>query len=326
MASELQVGNNAQVGHIRSDISLPVHDTPQIDLDTGLEMRAETGSKLDAEAIRGNQSSVEKEAKLAPKKHWNAEIKKQFNSLTGTQQKAWLESARFEEKTSTKIIDGLKESYAHLDDIAGVMAPYVEEIVNVWKTTPAVYIANLIEADKEAARNPVQYILKIMGAKGLTFAALGSGVKPLMDDAENKAKLEPVLNKISELEQKLTRQEQVAQEPARDDLEYKSEVMADEIREFYNQTDSSGRELYPSWESLVPQILPMYLKGASLEEAYNSVAQDYKAKIPKNQTRVAQTPDVKDDGSSRAISERETREKERKMLVNMIDQLKQNYE
>ncbi|MDR1433641.1 hypothetical protein [Candidatus Endomicrobiellum devescovinae] len=326
MATDLQVGTNTQVAPVRSDISLPSHDTPQIDLDTGKLISIDTSSKLDEQAIKESQSLSEKTSKYVPRKFWNGEIKKHFNELNPAQQKAWLDSFKIAEKSYAKMIEGMKDSYAQLDDVAGVLAPYVEEIMNVWGVSPATYIANLIEADKEASRNPVQYILKIMGAKGLTFSQLGAGVKPLMDDAENQAKLAPVMNKISELETKLLQQQQVTPSQTEDNLEYTSDVMAEEIREFFNQTDSSGRKLYPEWESLLNTILPMYLQGISLDEAYNAAVNDYKAKIPTNQTRVAPTPDIRDDSTSRAISGRESKTKEKQMLVNVIEQLKQNYE
>jgi hypothetical protein len=326
MTTELQVGTtNTQVAPVGRSVSLPSHDSPQIDLETGLEMRGDVVSKLDAEAIRDSQLSFKETRKYEPKKFWNADIKKEFNALSASQQKAWLDSFKVLEKSYEKTISGLKESFANLDDIADVLAPYVNEIVNNLGVSPATYVANLIDADKEASADPVQYILKIMGAKGVTFAQLGAGVKPLMDKTENEEKLAPVMNKISELEQKLTQQEQITQQPTQDDLEYQSDVMATEIKDFYNQTDSSGRELYPGWESMLEQILPMYLKGASLNDAYNTIAEEHKAKIPKNQTREVPTFDVRDDGDSRSISVAESRAKEKEMLKNIADQLSARY-
>jgi hypothetical protein len=326
MSTDLQVGTNTQVAPVRSDISLPVHDSPQIDLDTGYQIEGSGASKLDEQAILEGKSKGTSSQKYAPKKFWNGEIKKHFNSLSSVQQKAWLDSFRIAEKSYNKIVDDLKTSYAQLDDVAGVLAPYVEEIVGKWGVSPAVYVANLIEADKEATRDPVQYILKIMGAQGLTFSQLGAGVKPLMDETANKVKLAPVLDKISQLEQALLQQQQqVPQEPTVSEVEGKADVMADEIREFYNQTDSSGRELYPGWQNYLNAILPQYLEGENLEDAYNFAAESYKAKIPANETRVTPTPDFLDDTVT-SLSERSQQGKEKKMLVNVVEQLKQRYE
>jgi hypothetical protein len=326
MPTDLQVGTSTQVAPIRSDISLPVHDSPQIDLDTGHQIINTEGSKLDQQAIEQQAGSLEERGKYAPKKFWNGEQKKQFSKLDPKSQKAWLDSFDIVEKSYNKAIKGLTESYRQLDDVAGVLAPYVEEIVNVWGVSPATYLANLIEADKEASRDPVQYILKIMGAKGLTFSQLGAGVKPMMDDAANRVKLAPVMDKINELEQKLINQQQVPQEPAQDDIDYKSDEMANEIREFYGQTDSSGRELYPSWKPLLNQILPQYLEGVSLDDAYNAAVENYRAKIPANETKVSQVEQRYDDVGLAELTERQRHAKEKELLVNVIDQLKQKYQ
>jgi hypothetical protein len=319
VANEL-VTSNQQIAPISSNISLPIHDTPQVDLDTGnIIAQPEGASKLDARAIEQSRTGSKT---LSPKRFWNNSIKQVFNSLSPHQQKAWLDSFAIAEKSFTKTVDGLKASFASLDDVAGVLAPYVDQIVNVVGTSPANYVQNLINADAEATQDPVSYILKIMSAKGVTFAQLGAGIEPMIQKEENNAKLAPVLNKISELERKIEGRTQSNQ---REDLEAEAEDISNQIREFYNQTDSSGRQLYPNWQDYINDILPLYLAGTSLNDAYDTIVEQNRAQIPSNQIRVAPTPEGASDRRANDYSSREIREREKKMLVNVIDQLKQSY-
>jgi hypothetical protein len=299
----------------------PQHDTPQINLDTGAELKIQDTSPLE-EISKKEISSSEKYQKYAPKAFWKDHVKKEFSGLNPKTQKAWLDSFSLLEKSYGKIINDMKQSYLALDDVAGVLAPYLPQIINEQKISPAEYIAGLIEADAACTANPIKYILQIMSARGITFEDLGAGITPLVEESRNIKKLSPVLNRIEQLERRLEQQPiQSPQMTEAQQLEYETDVAAAEIKNFYGQTDSSGRELYPNWKNYIADILPQYLGGESLDDAYNNAVAVRGAKIPTNTLR---SSDVQyPDSYTVSPSEKRGKQAEIAMYKNVVEKLKE---
>jgi hypothetical protein len=293
------------------------------------DLRSIDGQSPLEQERESSYSAVSESKKYAPKQFWNSQIKAAFNEVSPKYQKAWLESFNLAEKSYNKMVKSLKETYLELDDVAGVLAPYVHEITKNLGMSPASYLQSLIEADREATTNPVDYILKIMAVRGVSLRNLEDGVNPLLQKANQSAAIQPIINRINELESRLASNTQPQSSGvSRSEIE----DAAQQIRDYFSQTDSSGRSLYPNAVQMYNDIVDHLSSGeaSSLDEAYDLAAQKYKAQIPASEFRDNSKVDRHssyDDNYANVVnvSGALEKKKEKSMLQNLADQISARY-
>jgi hypothetical protein len=331
MADNELATSTGLVPYSGSEISLPTYDTPQLDVDTGDEiMPGETVGPIKLEDSKlDNRVIVDNRQKMIPPKHWHGSIKKEFNRLPVSVQKAWLSSMRLAEKVADKRVENfvsdLQYKFGSLDKVAEVLAPCLPTLYDLGMT-PESYIYGLIEADKECTQRPINYILKIMAANNIDFEDLGAGLTPFVQQAENDSILAPLYDEIDSLKAQINQPVDLydSQYPSYEEQE-DNEIQreAEDIRDYYSQTDSAGNDLYPNAQSIYPEILGYLDAGYNRDESYFKAMEDKRAVIPSNESKKI----VVEEDSSPIVygDERYAKNKEKNMLINLAEQLKQNY-
>jgi hypothetical protein len=325
MANDLITGTNTSVVPLSSQISVPHHPGPQVDLDTGTYAPI-AESKADAQ-VMAQDGQLGKNQKYSPERSWNKATKDAFNELSPRHQKAWLDSCRIAEKYYNKLASELRTSYAILDDVAASLAPDVQTIIQQ-VGSPGEYIKNLIQADKEATQRPIDYILRIMAQRQITFDDLSAGIQPLVKKMDTEDAVAPVLNRISELENKLVQ----ASAPQESEQFTQAEVdeMIDTITNYYAQTDSAGRPLYPNAEKMYDYIIDFLASGEAqnLDEAYKFAVESTGSSIPQSEFKNTFNPGAfnnsfEERSQSPSFPHNSLREKQ--MLNNVAEQIMQRY-
>jgi hypothetical protein len=285
MANELVTqGNNEIVSQRAPVMQAPIYDSPQINLD-GNRLEPIPESKLDRMADERSIAESRREKKrYVPLNHWNQNSKQVFEGLSQEKQRAWLESITSSEKYYNRLASDLRQQYSVLDDIAQVLAPHVKDIETSGYSLPK-YLEGLINIDKLATANPVEFVLRIMAEKNMQLDELVSAAPSLAKKIENEEQISPIINKINQLEAKIT-QPQVQQQEGNGFTQEQLRELDQFVVNYYSQKDSSGRPLYPNAEKYLAQI--MYELNyndnvETLDDAYKVIMQKVRtAVIPGN--------------------------------------------
>jgi hypothetical protein len=321
--SDAELSTASNIVPLSSQISVPSHDTPQVDLDTGEGYEDVTG-----QSVLDTQNYAQESNKLSPLSFWDSKTKRVFNSLPQAAQKEWLKSFRIVEKSYAKHAQALEDSYAQLDSVAGAIAPHYDGILKAGYE-PGDYIAQLIQADMTASAKPIDYVLKIMAARGVTFPMLQARVGPLLEEVKEDLKNAPLYDQLNRLEAKVDAavapQEEYYDEPyitPEEQSQMDADYVAQQLSSFYSQVDSSGRPLYPNADLMYNDIVNYFLDGYGMAESYDMALADRKAQIPSNSISPSINIAASGEGYSEGSRERMDRNQEKQMLKSIIEQIR----
>jgi len=190
--------------------------------------------------------SKETENVIQAKKFWDARTKKYFNSLSREGRELWIKSFNKAEYSYNKNLDLLKKTYGHLEEIAGVLAPYADKIEAINMSIPN-YVEALIKADEMATTEPYAYILGLMENKGINIDQLERAIPSYRQYKQFNRYVAPVKQELQQLK-KTTASSSYQQEV---------DAQATAIKRFFAQKDSRGRLKYPYFEELAPTMMQL---------------------------------------------------------------------
>jgi hypothetical protein len=326
MGNELQTTGNNELAN-RSQIDNRVRNLEDggyyknvVSPEEYLSKLKESGdSELELSDEDGNVSSSELSTpqKVEPLKHWNVNIQRKFDSCSESQQKAWLDSFKIVEKSYVKQLNNLKDQIAISEIILEPLIPYVKDLKKLGKK-PQDYIREIIEFDEAVGKNPAYEIAKLIVRYNLNYDTISKMIPHVNKDidAENVVfkYIKPLKEEIAKL-----KGDDVQSAKIQKEAQDTSDEIVNKITTFYNQTDSSGKLLYPKAFDFIEDILELVQTGENLDTAYNLVLNGQRADESDNSNS---REEVEYDEPIKKKRKLNALEEEKQMLRNTLNKLR----
>jgi hypothetical protein len=230
-----------------------------------------TPSRTKADVDITEPKAKEKSSELQALNFWNRNIRNVFNSQSEKVKKAWMESFAIIEKGFAKRAADLEDRLSPSEDIIDiieVLTPIMPELEKL-KLSPAEYIERRIKEDREIGKDPYLYVAKLcilnnLGLKELQ-GTLDYARQSLEREREEGGELSNIKKELKALKS-VVGQIEAPHDPDSDVA--KAEEISENIKNFYNQRDKKGNELYPDAVKYIPAIFAFIEQGYSLDEAY----------------------------------------------------------
>jgi hypothetical protein len=280
MSKEIVSTQGSGIAPRLSDVvSVPRYDTPQIDfngapLETDLEIKEGDSSFSKNREKSSVVNPYVAEGQLKPLPFWSKALKEKFNELSPDVKKAWLESFAITEKSFNKMAKDLKMAYKETEKVMKVVEPYLDNILKSGFDLDT-YFKGLLKSDALASKNPIEYILRLMGIHKVSFKDLEKGLPSTIEALKIEEQIDPLAQQVESLKEQL----QGSQSPVNSGDE-SVETLAQKIEDFYSQTDDSGSLLYPDATKYYDEIIELLREGSvtSLHDAYR-VAKETASKV-----------------------------------------------
>ncbi|MDR3049554.1 MAG: hypothetical protein LBV16_06960 [Elusimicrobiota bacterium] len=178
---------------------------------------------------------------FAPQEHWTDEQKEFFNGLEPQNQKKVLDMYKGIQKVYEKKTLDLSKQQKSYEQFNKAFEPY-EDIFKKQNIDKGAYIKQMIDLDRQATANPVEFAIKFMQSRGLNLDHIIAGIQQMSS---------PEYQHIAPLKQKLeSLQKQIESETSNKES-VKFEGL---IEEFKNETDESGNLAHPYFDEVQEQM------------------------------------------------------------------------
>jgi hypothetical protein len=329
MGNELQTTGNKELAN-RSQIDNRVRNLEDggyyknvVSPEEYLSERKESGdSELELSDEDGNVSSSELSTpqKVEPLKHWNLSIQRKFDSCSESQKKAWLDSFAIIEKGYAKQLAMQKKHW--IDDL---VAPFEKDLKKL-DLTSSEYIAELIKLDNDLGSKPAETIASLMLHRNINFNQIDAVLDKVAIEMDQQAVIAPLQKDMNRIKSSLGIQSpEGTQFPGTQspDLEYaqnqEAEQVANKISEFYNQTDKTGKQLYPGAIDNIEAILAQVEQGNTLDKAYYIVMNNKESPASKEEEQQVDYEETESPKKKRKLN---ALEEEKQMLRNTLNKLR----
>jgi hypothetical protein len=267
--------------------------------------------ELDDDKEIGRAKEVE------PLKHWNTKIQKKFDECTDSQKQAWVESFKIIEKGFVKQLNALKDDIAVSQPILAAISPYAKAISEIG-LTPDEYLRELIKFDDELGIDPAKQIARLIAIHNVSYNAiynqLGKAAQDVRDEISISKYVNPLKKELNEIKSAVGYSSTSKVDTA--EAEESAKEIVDKVTMFFEQRDSSGREMYPGAFNHMEDILELVQTGENLEDAYNLVVNGGKKDGQVIDTVGSEVDYDEPQGNRRTVMT--PQEKEKQMLLSTL--------
>jgi cupin superfamily acireductone dioxygenase involved in methionine salvage len=317
MGNDLEVSTGSQQVAVRTnEVAKRISDLERggyyknvVSPEEYLKGNKDSSTNTDVE-IYDEQSQPQEKKEVVPLKHWNEKIQAKFDECTDSQKKAWLDSFKIVEKNYVKQLNYLKDDIATMQPVMAQLEPLKPQIDKLGKT-PAEYIKTLIDFDMCLGQDPTYEIARLISHHKVRYDDLYNVLPAAAKDIEE---INTMSKYISPLHKELSDIKAALGYSSQDTVDVglatkAAEEMVVKITKFFEQRDSSGKEMYPGAFDCMPDIIELVQAGEDLATAYNHVV--------KGQSQT-QEP-VEEEG----VDYDEPNNQNRRKVVNALDKEKE---
>lgn len=326
MSNELQTTGNNELAQQSQNTAI---DKRVRDLDAGYyknvvspeeylkQSRTSEDSSQDLELSSDSTNNDGSQKNVAPLKHWNVNIQKQFEQCSESQQKAWLDSFKIVEKSFVKQLNALKEQISLAETIMEPLLPYVKDLEKL-RQSPKEYISTLINFDNNLGKNPAYEIAKLIALHNVNYDDLYKNLNAAQDDLAANTIIEKHIAPLKEEIAKLKGEDGQSDRTLLEAQKVSDEIIG-KITAFYEQRDNSGKLLYPDAFDHIEDIIELVQTGENLDTAYNLVVNGTRSH---NIQEESSESEVDYEESRRKGKKLNPRELEEQMLRNTLRKLR----
>ncbi|MDR0723726.1 MAG: hypothetical protein LBF23_00865 [Endomicrobium sp.] len=333
MSTDLEVSTGqSQVAVRQNEVAKKISDLERggyyknvVSPEEYLSRKKDSSTNPDVE-IYDEQSQDTKDTKdtknkqVAPLKHWNEKIQAKFDECTDSQKRAWLDSFKIVEKNYVKQLNYLKDDIAAMQPVMAEFEPLKPQLEKLGQT-PAEYIKDLITFDMQIGANPAYEIARLISHFNVAYNDLYNALPQAANDLKESTTIskyvDPLYKELASIKAALgySSQDTVNVEMATKAAE---DIIA-KVTAFFEQRDSSGKEMYPGAFEHIRDIIELVQTGENLQDAYDYVVN---GKSNKEDSSIEEQGLDYDEPQDRKKDRKmNSDEKEKAMLLSMLEKI-----